>query len=398
MRVAIFDPCLSEIGHYRQFNRHIVKLLGSDDVEKVYMIDYAGYFERWYEDFTKSYPRNIEITEASDGIPPRQKIKGNIKNPFESFLLYIEDRRWYKKIFQKILKIGPDITLITSESHGPAMYGVFDSRINPVFLLHTPKLLLEGFDEPSQSWFFGMKRKLGKRAIQKFAKNSALSLLVLEESANEALNRNGFKPFRIPNCLFDGSNDRGDPKPARDGGFLISTVGVISVEKNVGFIIDCLKNREMPDIRYRISGFPLDEYGRRIKEEVESTKVPSIEGRFEYLTDEEYEREIKMSDFIALSYPKNRSDKASGVLFDALKHGRPVIAPDIEPFRTYVERYGIGLIFEEGNEGSFVERVNLAKRLGTSYFTKNIDDFKRDFSYDLWTKKFIGFLNSLENR
>jgi glycosyltransferase involved in cell wall biosynthesis len=228
--------------------------------------------------------------------------------------------------------------------------------------------------------------------------NSALSLITLEESTVENLKQNGFKSFWIPYELFSDPEKTNDDKLLRTNNeFVISTVGVIYEGKNIDFIINTLKNKRIADVKYIISGFPYDEYGQRIKKEVEDLHNEMIEGHFEYLSEEEYTRAIKTADFIVLSYSKDRSDQASGVFFDAIKYNRPVIAPNVEPFKYYIEKYKIGLMFEENDEESFVQQINMAKKLGTSYFIKNINDFKRDFSYDVWIKKFVDFLKSVKN-
>jgi len=40
MKVVIFDPNFLNIGHYKYFNHHIIKLLDSKNIE-IYMADYS---------------------------------------------------------------------------------------------------------------------------------------------------------------------------------------------------------------------------------------------------------------------------------------------------------------------------------------------------------------------
>ena len=49
--IVIFDPSLSNGGHYRYFNWHIAKLLDESGIEIIFA-DYAGYFKRWYKDLS----------------------------------------------------------------------------------------------------------------------------------------------------------------------------------------------------------------------------------------------------------------------------------------------------------------------------------------------------------
>lgn len=399
LKLVIFDPSLSEIGHYKYFNWHIVKLLNNPDIEEIYMIDYAGFFEKWYRQFIKSDQKNIKIIQAASDIPPMQKINGRIKNPLQGFILHNKDKQWYKQILKKINDINPDITLITSQCRGMAMYDIFNLRINPILLIHISRVILKTNNKISKSYYSRLKNYLVRRKARKFVLNSVLSLIALEESTVENLKQNGFKSFWIPYELFSDPEKTNDDKLLRTNNdeFVISTVGLIYEGKNIDFIINTLKNKRISDVKYIISGFPYDEYGQHIKKEVEDLHNEMIEGHFEYLSEEEYKRTIRKADFIVLSYSKDRSDQASGVFFDAIKYNRPVIVPNVEPFKYYIEKYKIGLMFEENDEDSFVQQINMAKKLGTSYFIKNINDFKRDFSYDVWIKKFVDFLKSVKN-
>jgi glycosyltransferase involved in cell wall biosynthesis len=59
-------------------------------------------------------------------------------------------------------------------------------------------------------------------------------------------------------------------------------------------------------------------------------------------------------------------------MFEALIMGKPIIAPNHEPFRYEVERYGIGLLYDLNDSQSLVKTLRRAKELGANSFCENI--------------------------
>jgi len=390
MKVVIFDPNLSNIGHYKYFNRHIIKLLDSKNIE-IYMADYSEYFQKWYSSL-KLENASLKIVNVSKYAPPRKRIEGQIKNPVKSIYIYEKEKKWYKEISQKINLIRPDIVILTSQG-SPALYKVFNCDAPIVMITHTIKELLDDTWK-TKNGILRLKLKKHVKMAQKFL-NKLANLIVLEKKTSDFLNDNGLKSWWFPYMLFSLNKDDVNENEDKKKDFVISTVGVIYKGKNIEFVLDSLKKRNENNFKYRIAGLPTGEYGQYIRKKTMEFPNNMVEYRFEYLSDEDYVEEIKKSDFIVIPYSENREDQASGVFFDALKYNKPVITPNIDPFKSYIDAYKIGLMFEKENNALFLETVDKAKKLGSEYFSESITKFKEDFSYKNWNNKFVNFIKSV---
>ena len=394
MKVVIFDHKTSDVGHYKYFNKHIIKLLDSENVE-IYMADYARYFKRWYYNLNLEKAQ-LKIIDVSEHVPPLRKIESQIKNPIKSMYFYEKEKKWYRDISKKINSLHPDVVILTSQG-SPALYKIFDVNGTPIVMItHTAKEFLDSTWK-KENGLFRLKLKKRVKLAQRFL-NKLSSVVVLEEKTSKYLNNIGIKSFWIPYMLFSSEKQKEDERNLaipNNKKFLISTVGIIYKGKNIEFVLNSLKKNRTVNFKYRIAGLPKEKYGQYIKRMAMEFSNEIVECRFEYLSDEDYAEEIKKSNFIVIPYVKARSDQASGVFFDALRYNRPVITPDIDPFKNYIDKYKVGLTYKEGDYESFINAVNLSMKLGTEHFLDNILKFKEDFSYKKWKSRIQDFLKSL---
>lgn len=79
----------------------------------------------------------------------------------------------------------------------------------------------------------------------------------------------------------------------------------------------------------------------------------------------------------------------NGTMTEALINHRPIICPNYNPYKYYIEKYNIGLMYEAGNVDSYAAIMEKAKDLGVEYFLSSIDQFLKTLSFDVVAKKLV---------
>lgn len=74
---------------------------------------------------------------------------------------------------------------------------------------------------------------------------------------------------------------------------------------------------------------------------------------------------------------------------EALINHRTIICPNYNPYKYYIEKYNIGLMYEAGNVDSYAARMEKARDLGVEYFLSSIDQFLKTLSFDVVVKKLL---------
>lgn len=386
MKVVIFDPILDINGHYEYFNRYISLLMDQPEVDELVFADHNGNFSQWYSDLKLQHSKVeiIRVSEYNQPIKPMRDKETN--NIFKRIEMIFRNKRWYENIVSNIKSLKPNLILITSEAD-IAMYMAKWPKYC-IIIMHT----LSEFNGNISIKKANMESLLKlienriKSIVMKRFINRISGVIVSEEKSEKILEKLGLKKItRIPYRLFDCDRlNRCKDHTGRP--LLISTIGVIYAGKDYEFSLNCMLSMISSGIiRYRIVGLPFDDYGKRIVRILnEKDEFTNIERRIEYLSIDEYNDEIRSADFILLPYLEVRSEQASSVMFDAIENGTPIIAPDVEPFRTYLYNYKIGLLYKSNDEKSLIDIINKASNMDRKGFLKEINRFKSDFSYKRW--------------
>ena len=157
--------------------------------------------------------------------------------------------------------------------------------------------------------------------------------------------------------------------------FSLVSIGSLRPIKHIEFAINVI--REM-DILYTIAGKSTNRYAYSIDKQIASLTEDNIKRVKGYLSDDQYVSVIHSAHFVLICDKADLSVASKGTFLDALLNCRPVIAPDCEPFRYYIDKYSIGLKFNNGDTVSLKSTIKEAKRLGVKSFTTNIMKFQND--------------------
>lgn len=133
-------------------------------------------------------------------------------------------------------------------------------------------------------------------------------------------------------CVKKQSVDR-NPK------YDIGMVGLMSDGKDIEDIVNTYSNT---NVRVLIAGYFEDKerINRLIKQKTDNIVIIN-----EYLTDEEYEEFFYKVRYVVLPYKEYYKEASSGVVFDILFHGNPVITKKYKNFE-FIEDYKIGILYE----------------------------------------------------
>lgn len=150
------------------------------------------------------------------------------------------------------------------------------------------------------------------------------------------------------------------------------TIGTLRKSKHVEFVLQALQNLKNNDISYTIAGRCKDDNGYEDMIVKYSENVPNIIRKNYFIDDIEYELLFSECDFLVLCDEPELSCASNGTMVEAIILGKPIIAPNHNPFKYEVERYGIGILYEFSDRNSLCEAINRAKELGSSNFKKNV--------------------------
>ncbi len=180
--------------------------------------------------------------------------------------------------------------------------------------------------------------------------------------------------------------------------FTLLTIGAIRPIKNIEFALDVVKDM---NLTYIVAGSYSNAYAEKIRGEIVGMNRKNIIAVNKYLSDEEYVDYLHKAHFVLLSDKEEPSVSSNGTFMDALLNCRPVIVPDREPFKFYIDRYGVGLKYVVDDKGSLKKAIEEARAVGIQHFADNIRKFQKNFHIESvanrLSEKFASLLDVYED-
>lgn len=150
------------------------------------------------------------------------------------------------------------------------------------------------------------------------------------------------------------------------------TIGTLRRSKHVEYVLDAFKVINDSCYSYTIAGRCKDDNGYEDMLNKHSEGIPNVKRINTFINDEDYVKLFQQCDFLILCDEKEISCPSNGTMVESLIWGRPIIAPNQEPFKYEIDKYGIGLLYDFNNLQSLVETLRIARTLGSNYFSSNI--------------------------
>lgn len=161
----------------------------------------------------------------------------------------------------------------------------------------------------------------------------------------------------------------------------ILSIGTLRPRKRIDLCLKALSNVCSNNIRLIVAGRGYSEngYNEKINELVKAcNNAERIDKR---LSDEEYNSLMESCDYLLLCDEKQLSSVTNGTMLEALLLGKPIIAPNYEPYKTTIEMYKVGMLYEINDQKSIVEVLTRAITTDPDEYKSGLEVFKSTMKY-----------------
>ena len=205
-----------------------------------------------------------------------------------------------------------------------------------------------------------------KRLIYRAVKRKICGVLCPKQEIGEAY---GLPYFVMPDYCVTPATLNALEMPDIPKKYDYAMVGLIVEDKGVTEIAQLLANT---DVSVLIAGRPATQELRRELEKI-CAGCSNIELILRYTSDEEYDRFIRSARYCILNYSDAYSSHSSGVVFDVLYRGVPIVGRSCESL-DFVRDNALGYIYQNAADFDF---QSLIRRDETEYFRHSIVAYLR---------------------
>lgn len=169
--------------------------------------------------------------------------------------------------------------------------------------------------------------------------------------------------------------------------FSLLTIGILRSDKRIEYTVkEFLDNPNSIKWNYVLAGRPIDKkYERKVEDAIKGhDNICRIN---EFMDYDRFYNLIRESHFVILADKKKPSSITNGTMMEAILNYRPIIAPNYNPYKYYIEKYGIGIMFDPDKPGDLSRAMTDAENLGTESFQENIKTFLKTIEFDNVSKE-----------
>lgn len=121
----------------------------------------------------------------------------------------------------------------------------------------------------------------------------------------------------------------------------------------------------------------------------------------QYLNECDFNNSYKKSHFVVFGDKKETYTITNGTFLEALINMRPVIAPNYDPYKYYIEKYHVGILYDPNIKGALSEAFCKAKKVGMQSFLPAIHSFLQTLRFEIVADDFsksIRNIISIDNK
>lgn len=239
------------------------------------------------------------------------------------------------------------------------------------------------------SRFYPQKFLQSIRNLNIIHKHKNIRLFVSDEIICDEFIELGIEPWRLVIRKERFCTEYKPVKSKRSGSLKLLAIGALRPEKRIDLCIDALESiTPTLDIDFIIAGkaYSIHDYDKMLLRRASQNK--SIQRIDKRLSEEEYDRLINECDFLLLCDEKQPSSVTNGTMAEALLAGRPIIAPNYNPYKYIVEKYGVGLLYDLYEKDSIITAFKSALNSVPTEFSNGLRSFQQDNMYDSILYKF----------
>lgn len=374
MRIVVYDPLYSEMGHFYRYNHFLVELLSSINLVSSIIV-------------VAENPKLIELEQISakvkvvfidtklDSIQTKSiKSKGVEKVTFG-----IQAVKNYLKIIKYINQSKYDFVLFSSQGQVPFWL--------VVRFLQIPYLV----SAISIKWLFDstFPNRFLRNLYVLFLKSSKLNLFTEEVYKRKALEFNILSSTVMPDrYLVNNINCNTHNK---DQKIKLVTVGTISKNKSpLNFLQEwnTIDQKIVFNFQYNIYGKVVDDSLNELEEIIKVT--PDVNHENGYVSSGQYNEILKEADFAVIPYSSEYTKYAtSGVMWDCFVRKIPILCPNDELFNYYINTFHIGYTYKIGEIDNALSKILRERHSFFDSLNKNYDNL-----FSINTRKHLTILLS----
>lgn len=176
--------------------------------------------------------------------------------------------------------------------------------------------------------------------------------------------------------------------------FLI--IGMLRPEKHIVTSVKAFKRLSVSNVRLMLIGRSSStEYEKKIQKAIDRNDYIIRENR--YLEYADFNAAFISSHFVLFADEKGASCITNGTMMESLINYRPIICPNYAPYKYYIEKYGVGLLYEPGDIESYACAMKKALRLGSRHFLPAIEAFLLTIKFDRVSSLLVESIKNIEN-
>jgi glycosyltransferase involved in cell wall biosynthesis len=349
MKILVYDPLYSEVGHYKRYNRFILEILSKIEfIEEIVVLSSTSSISAY-----STLSPKITIRMIDSGIQNIQLQAIQLSDIKKKIIFYFRTYRLYHNLISEINKSNVDLVFFTSQGLIPFWLAAKKIKKKYIVSAISIKWLLEKHSLLFLHYYLFKAFLTGAQLT--FATEECYKRVLINNSISKVL----VSPDRYLAEQQLVRTASSQPKKS----IQLITVGTISKKKNpILFLKEFIKYRNpQVSLRYSIIGKILDDTFPEIHRLIEPHKNITI--RDSYISAEEYEQCFYNTDYVVIPYDSEYTKYAtSGVMWDCFERMVPVICPDTEPFKYYIEKYRIGYVYSldtlEADFNSILKNIN----------------------------------------
>ncbi|MDE1223750.1 hypothetical protein MCT03_05370 [Vibrio aestuarianus] len=185
--------------------------------------------------------------------------------------------------------------------------------------------------------FFPTTKILSNKAILWFLLNKSNGFMVLDRSVKENIERfigksKGIEVIRSRDLEIPNHHD------SCNSNLVVSFIGAINSYKDISQLLELLNEKHYPGLEFHLYSKGITEYVCGMSD------LNNVVIKDEYFSPVDYSNYLKESDYIFLSYKPSYGVRFSGMVFDALNYGCPIICNDNPSFK-FLSKYNACRMF-----------------------------------------------------
>lgn len=166
--------------------------------------------------------------------------------------------------------------------------------------------------------------------------------------------------------------------------FTFLTIGQLRPDKRIDFTIN-----EFSKIKtlcqYVLAGKSQESYENVISCSINAhNNIIRINKFLDY---SEFNLLFQQAQFVVLADKQQVGSVTNGTFLESLINFRPVIAPNYNPYKYYIDKYQIGILFDPNIPGDLTNAMQKAIERGCWYYENNIREFLKTIQFENLSKK-----------